>query len=181
MAEPTFDYHHIKLYTLPPLHWFQYDEQNQLFHKLDGSNIVRYIQIGKELTDQLDYVDVLKNLNTIVQAGPLSDNESLLGKCKSCEVGALSLPIDIIKNRLRSFPDWQLVDDKKIVKEIKFLDFITAKYFLDLLSIIAEEQGHHPTFTLVYNKLKIILTTHSTGGLTENDFIMAQIINELEV
>ncbi len=69
---------------------------------------------------------------------------------------------------------------KKIVKEFKFRDFIEAKYFLDLVSIIAEEQGHHPSFTLIYNKLKITLTTHAAAGLTDNDFIMAKIIDEVQ-
>ncbi|MCK9603823.1 MAG: 4a-hydroxytetrahydrobiopterin dehydratase, partial [Candidatus Omnitrophica bacterium] len=64
-------------------------------------------------------------------------------------------------------------------KEFKFKDFVEAKYFLDLISIIAEEQGHHPNFSLIYNKLKVTLTTHAAGGLTENDFIMAKIIDEL--
>ena len=54
-----------------------------------------------------------------------------------------------------------------------------AKYFLDLISVIAEEQGHHPRLTLDYNKLNVTLTTHAARGLTENDFIMAKIIDEL--
>ena len=66
-----------------------------------------------------------------------------------------------------------------LVKEFKFKDFAEAKYFLDLVSIVAEEEGHHPTFTLMYNKLKIALTTHAIGGLSENDFIMARMIDEL--
>jgi DNA-binding NtrC family response regulator len=45
---------------------------------------------------------------------------------------------------------------------------------------IAREQGHHPVLTLNYNKLKITLTTHASGGLTENDFIMARAIDEAE-
>jgi 4a-hydroxytetrahydrobiopterin dehydratase len=72
-----------------------------------------------------------------------------------------------------------LVEDKKLVKEFKFKDFVEAKYFLDLISIIAEEQGHHPAVTLSYNKLKVTLTTHAAGGLTDNDFIVARIIDEL--
>ncbi len=71
------------------------------------------------------------------------------------------------------------MEDKKLTREFKFKDFIEAKYFLDLVSNIAEEQGHHPIMTIVYNKLKITLTTHAAGGLTENDFIMAKIIDEL--
>jgi 4a-hydroxytetrahydrobiopterin dehydratase len=50
---------------------------------------------------------------------------------------------------------------------------------LDLVSAISEDQGHHPTLTLIYNKLKITLTTHAAGGLTDNDFIMARLIDEL--
>ena len=73
-----------------------------------------------------------------------------------------------------------MIEDKKIVKEFKFKDFVEAKYFLDLVAVISEEQGHHPNLTLIYNKLKITLTTHSSGGLTENDFIMAKIIDELQ-
>lgn len=148
---------------------------------LDNNNIVKYIQIAEELTNQLDYPDILKNLSEVVKTKSLPKNKDLLvEKCKPCEIGALPLSIDVINDYLQSFPDWQLIENKKIVKEIKFTDFVTAKYFLDLLAVIAEEQGHHPVFTLVYNKLKITLTTHAANGLTKNDFIMAKIIDELK-
>jgi 4a-hydroxytetrahydrobiopterin dehydratase len=78
-------------------------------------------------------------------------------------------------------PGWELVEGKKLVQEFKFKDFAEAKYFLDLVSVIAEEQGHHPTLTLIYNKLKITLTTHAAGGLTDNDFILAKMIDELTI
>ena len=90
------------------------------------------------------------------------------------------MPKDKIERLLAQFRGWQLVEDKKIVKEWKFRDFVEAKYFLDLVSVIVEEQGHHPNMTIIYNKVKITLTTHSSGGLTENDFIMAKIIDGLE-
>lgn len=146
---------------------------------LDGNNVVRYIQICKEITDAPDYKDALENLDKISKNQLQLENKNLSLKCTACEIGTPPLPIETIRDRMTSLADWQLVDDKKIVKEIKFVDFPAAKYFLDLLAIIAQEQGHHPTFTLIYNKLKITLTTHSSGGLTENDFIMAKIIDEL--
>lgn len=146
---------------------------------LDGNNVVRYIQICKEITDAPDYKDALENLDKISKNKAQSENKNLSLKCTACEIGTPPLPIEAIRNHMTSLADWQLVDDKKIVKEIKFVDFPTAKYFLDLLAIIAQEQGHHPTFTLIYDKLKITLTTHSSGGLTENDFVMAKIIDEL--
>lgn len=105
--------------------------------------------------------------------------EGLPLKCKSCEGGVPALPKERIEKLLAEYRGWQLVEDKKIIKEFKFKDFKEAKQFLDLVAIKVEEQGHHPTLTLIYNKLKITLTTHAAGGLTENDFIMAKIIDEL--
>jgi thiol peroxidase len=161
---------------------------------IDKNDIVRYIQVVEELSMPPDYEDVLKNLEEVIKnpaaaaaprpigsagAPPPVAKQELPGKCKPCEAGTPPLPKERIEKLLAQYRGWQLVEDKKLVKELKFKDFIEAKYFLDLVSIIAEEQGHHPTLTLIYNKLKITLTTHAAGGLTENDFIMAKIIDEL--
>jgi 4a-hydroxytetrahydrobiopterin dehydratase len=80
---------------------------------------------------------------------------------------------------LSGIKGWELIEDKKIKKEFRFKDLIDAKYFVDLISIVAEEQGHHPNINLIYNKVIITLTTHSIGGLSNNDFLMAHIIDEL--
>ncbi|MDD2679859.1 MAG: 4a-hydroxytetrahydrobiopterin dehydratase [Candidatus Omnitrophica bacterium] len=124
----------------------------------------------------------MKNLTEILKSGALPLKEAgLPTKCKPCEVGTPPLAKDKIKKLLEATRGWELVEDKKIAREFKFKDFTEAKYFLDLVSIIAEEQGHHPTLTLIYNKLKITLTTHAAGGLTDNDFILAKIIDTLAI
>ncbi|MDD5692566.1 MAG: thiol peroxidase [Candidatus Omnitrophica bacterium] len=146
---------------------------------LDKNNLVRYIQIVKELSSPPDYQEALNQLQVIIKNPALAAKEQLPAHCKPCEGGVSALSSGEISKMLSWIQGWQLVEDKKLVKEFKFSDFIEAKYFLDLISIIAEEQGHHPTFTLAYNKLKITLTTHAASGLTENDFIMAGIIDEL--
>lgn len=146
---------------------------------LDKNNVVRYIQIVEELTTPPDYEDALKNLEEVIKNPGLTLKEELPSKCKPCESGIPPLPKEKIDKLIAQYREWELIEDKKLVKEFKFKDFVETKYFLDLISIIAEEQGHHPTLTLVYNKLKITLTTHAAGGLTENDFIMAKIIDEL--
>jgi len=148
---------------------------------IDKTNIVRYIQIVKELTSQPDYNDALNNLKDVIKLPYSEIKENISKKCKPCEIGTPPLSKDEIVKFLNSCPGWQLADDKKITKEFKFKDFTEAKYFLDILALIAQEQGHHPIFTLIYNKLKVTLTTHASGGLTENDFIMAKIINDLDV
>lgn len=146
---------------------------------LDKNNVVRYIQIVEELTTPPNYQDVLSRLEEITKNPALAVKEELPSHCKPCEGGVSALAKDKVDRLLAIHRGWLLVEDKKIVKEFKFKDFVEAKYFLDLISIIAEEQGHHPNFSLIYNKLKVTLTTHAAGGLTENDFIMAKIIDEL--
>lgn len=148
---------------------------------VDKSDVVRYIQIVEELTNPPDYEDALKNLEDVVKSPVFAlKSEELPSKCVPCEGKVLPLPKDRIDKLLAMYHGWELVEDKKLVKEFKFKDFVEAKYFLDLISVIAEEQGHHPTMTIIYNKLKVTLTTHAAGGLTENDFIMGKIIDQLE-
>ncbi|MDD5584022.1 MAG: thiol peroxidase, partial [Candidatus Omnitrophica bacterium] len=146
---------------------------------IDANHTLRYLKIVEELTTAPDYEDALKNLETVVKSPTVSLGKAPPSHCAPCEAGAPPLPKEEVEKLLAQHRNWQLVEDKKLVKEFKFKDFIEAKYFLDLISVIAQEQGHHPTLTLMYNKLKITLTTHVAGGLTENDFIIARIIDEL--
>ncbi len=146
---------------------------------LDKNNTLRYAQLVEELTNQPDYDKALTQLKEVLKKPEVKTSESLPSHCKPCETGAGALSKSDIEKLAAEYRGWQIVEDKKIVKEFKFKDFLEAKYFLDLVSLIAEEEGHHPTFTLIYNKLKITLTTHAVSGLSENDFIMARIIDEL--
>jgi len=148
---------------------------------IDKNNTLRYFQIAPELTQSLDYQEALNNLEAVIKNPGLTAKEALPVHCKPCEIGSPHLIKEEIEKSLSSLSGWELVEDKKIVKEFIFKDFIEAKYFLDLVSVIAEEQGHHPTLTLIYNKLKITLTTHAAGGVTDNDFIMAGIIDSLGI
>lgn len=145
----------------------------------DKNDVIRYIQIVDELTTQPNYDDVLNNLKEVLKSPSIPMKSHLPEHCKPCEGGIAPLPKEMIDKLLAQNRDWQLIEDKKISKEFKFKDFVEAKYFLDIISVIAEEQGHHPAMTIAYNKLKIAFTTHAAGGLTENDFIMAKIIDEI--
>lgn len=146
---------------------------------VDKADVVRYFQLVPEITKSPDYDDVLKNLAEVLKDPLISAQEDLPSKCKPCEFGAAALPKEKINKLLAQHSGWELVEDKKLVKEFKFKDFVDAKYFLDLIAVVAEEQGHHPTLTIIYNKVRVTLTTHAAGGLTENDFIMSKIIDGL--
>ena len=140
---------------------------------IDRSNVVRYRSIVAELTHAPDYKGALAALAEVAKSPRLALEESLPSRCTPCERGTLPLPKERVETLLAQHRGWQLVDEKKLRKEFVYKDFVEAKYFVDIVASISQEQGHHPTITLVYNKVKVALTTHAVGGLTENDFIMA--------
>ena len=71
------------------------------------------------------------------------------------------------------------VEGSKLQTTCKFKDFITAIEFVNKLVEPAESSGHHPDIEISYNKVKISLTTHDAGGLTQNDFDLAQTISQI--
>lgn len=146
---------------------------------IDKNDVIRYIEIIPELTHAVDFEAAIVALTDVVKNPSSKAPDAGPGHCVPCEGGSVPLPKEKVDRLLANSRGWEVVDDKKLVKEFKFKDFVETKYFLDLLAVIAEEQGHHPHFSLGYNKLKITLTTHAAGGLTDNDFIMARIIDEV--
>jgi thiol peroxidase len=146
---------------------------------IDKTDVIRYIQVVDELTTPPNYDDVLNNLKDVLKNPESSVKETLPAHCKPCEGGVAPLPKETIDKLIAQYRGWQLIEDKKVSKEFKFKDFVDAKYFLDTVSVIAQEQGHYPTMTIVYDKVKVTFTTHAAGGLTENDFIMAKIVDEI--
>lgn len=99
--------------------------------------------------------------------------------CVPCHSGMGALPAEEIKERTIQTQGWDLVDDKKLVREYRFKTFRDALAGANKVADLAEAEGHHPTITINYNKLRLTLTTHAAGGLTENDFIMAKLITEI--
>lgn len=73
---------------------------------------------------------------------------------------------------------WKL-DSDQLVREYKFKDFIEAFGFMTKVALLAQQANHHPEWSNVYNKLKICLTTHDAGGITEKDLGLAKKIESL--
>ena len=146
---------------------------------LDNDNVLRYIQIVRELTHQPDFDDIFTHMDE-VQRNPQNGDKAAL-RCVHCEGSVPPLPGDVVVTMMGSTPEWDLVENRKIKRSFTFDNFFEAKSFFDILAAIAEEQGHHPSFTLNYNRLEVALTTHAAKGLTENDFIMARIIDQISL
>lgn len=83
-----------------------------------------------------------------------------------------------IKQELKRIPEWDH-EKKQIERTFEFDDFSQAIDFVNAVAEIAEEEEHHPDLDLRYNKVRVMLSTHSKGGLTERDFEVAERIDTL--
>ena len=77
-------------------------------------------------------------------------------------------------------PLWVVRPDRKSMeRQFIFKDFQQAFEFMTLSAQYAEEINHHPDWSNAWNQVRVSLTTHSSGGLTELDLRMAQKMNDL--
>ena len=109
--------------------------------------------------------------------------ELLRKKCAACEGGVAPLSPEDARALLDSVPGWELDDDGASIRR-KWVarNFLAAIDFFNKIAALAEEEGHHPDLHLEgYRNVTVELWTHSIGGLSENDFILAAKINEIPV
>ena len=98
-------------------------------------------------------------------------------KCVPCEGGLPPLDYKEIHKYLKKVNGWDVkVNGKKnyfIEKEFIFKNFIESQKFINLVSVISEEEGHHPDITFGWGYARIKIFTHVVEVLSENDFILA--------
>ena len=101
-------------------------------------------------------------------------------RCVPCEGGSVPLFLPKAQELLKEIPDWQLSGDgKTISRTFKFNNFAEALAFANNVGAIAEEENHHPDMLVAWGKVTIELSTHSIGGLSENDFILAAKVDQI--
>ncbi len=83
-----------------------------------------------------------------------------------------------IEARLGERPGWER-HGEAIARELKLDDFVGSVDFVNRITPVAEEMNHHPDLQVSWNKVLVSITTHSEGGLTENDFELAKSIDPL--
>jgi 4a-hydroxytetrahydrobiopterin dehydratase len=66
-----------------------------------------------------------------------------------------------------------------IERTFEFPNFVEAMGFVNRIAEAAEAVNHHPDITINYNKVKLSLTSHDSGGVTQRDLRMAGKINEI--
>ncbi len=79
---------------------------------------------------------------------------------------------DEVKARLGELSGWDR-DGDEIEKKFSFDDFNASMAFVNAVARLAEAADHHPDISIKYNRVKLTLSTHSEGGVTEKDFALA--------
>jgi 4a-hydroxytetrahydrobiopterin dehydratase len=84
---------------------------------------------------------------------------------------------EAINEHLGKLSGWTREGDA-IQKTFKLPSFPGAIAFVTHVAFLAEAAAHHPDIDIRYNKVKMSLSTHSAGGLTEKDFHLAAEMDE---
>ena len=82
------------------------------------------------------------------------------------------------ETRVRNLSGWK-IESGELTKTFTFKDFLSSVDFVNQIAMIAEGAGHHPDIDIRYNRVRIGLTTHDAGGLSEKDFELAHGIEKL--
>ncbi len=100
-------------------------------------------------------------------------------KCTPCSGDETPIPIEKAKELHKQLQEgWQREENHHLEKEFRFKNFDKPLQFVNDIGRIAEEEGHHPEIFLTWGKVKITLYTHKIDGLSENDFILADKIDQ---
>jgi len=83
-----------------------------------------------------------------------------------------------VRTALKALPKWRLAG-KRIVRVVRYEGFMPGVELLNEIAKVAEQMEHHPDVTVSYGKMRISVTTHDAGGLTELDFRLAERIEEI--
>jgi 4a-hydroxytetrahydrobiopterin dehydratase len=98
--------------------------------------------------------------------------------CVPCEKGTPALADAAVTALLGEVVGWTATKaapgkPRQLEKRFEFDDFLGSMAFLNRVAAIAEAEQHHPDFSVHYNKVDLSVWTHTVGGLSENDFILA--------
>ncbi|MDA9200150.1 4a-hydroxytetrahydrobiopterin dehydratase [Candidatus Pelagibacter sp.] len=106
-------------------------------------------------------------------------------KCKPCEGGVIPFDISEIHKYQKKVDGWDIIKDDNgthfLNKKFNFKNFLDSQKFINYVSNISEEEGHHPDIKFGWGYAEIKITTHAIKGLSENDFILATKIDQINL
>jgi len=99
-------------------------------------------------------------------------------QCRDYSKDELALNLSEIEENRRHTPTWQFcATENELTQTFHFNNYHETIAFVNMVAEVAHKQDHHPDMHVTYNRCKVCYCTHSIGGLTENDFICAALID----
>lgn len=100
---------------------------------------------------------------------------------RQCQHKTSRLDNDTAQELMRSIDaGWSMSDDgEEIRRNFRFKNYYQTIAFVNALAWVSHQQDHHPDLEVGYNRCVVRYSTHSVGGLSENDFICAARIDLL--
>lgn len=92
--------------------------------------------------------------------------------------GAPALSASEISKRVAGLAGW-ILEGGRIRKTYKFGDYFETIEFVNVIAWLSNREDHHPDLEVGYDKCIVHYSTHSVGGLSENDFICAAKLDKL--
>jgi len=100
--------------------------------------------------------------------------------CKPCHSDDKPLSGDKVVAMLTQLDQWEKNDQSDaITRSFRFKNYYETISFVNALAWIAHQEDHHPDIEVSYNRCRVNFSTHSIGGLSDNDFICAAKIDNL--
>ena len=110
---------------------------------------------------------------------PADDALPLAGRqCRHLPAGTPAPDAAQVAAWLAALPGWS-VRGTALVKQFGFPDYGRTMGFVNAVAWIAQQQDHHPDMVVGYDRCEVAFSTHSTGGLSVNDFICAARVEAL--
>ena len=96
----------------------------------------------------------------------------------SCSATTPKLSEEEIEERLSRLAGWTRTEHW-IEKKYEFKNFLRAMSFVNAVAYIAESMTHHPDIMVHYNEVTLRNWTHTAAGITEQDFVLAEMIDAI--
>ena len=81
-----------------------------------------------------------------------------------------------VRKRLPELHGWVL-SRGALRCEFQFETFPKALQFVARVGVLAEEADHHPDIDIRYRSVRLALSTHDVGGISDRDFALAAAID----
>ncbi len=98
--------------------------------------------------------------------------------CAACKPGTPPVGEEHVRAVLKQLPGWEVVE-KEIAKTYTFKNYYETMAFVNATAWISHHEDHHPDLEVGYNKCKVRYSTHTIGGISENDLNCAAKVDAL--